>query len=95
MTYVALSLLKGLLILQEYSPLSALVRLLNDKTLCSSSSVMLPFRIRSESFFIHILSKMEPAAASQINLTDFPSIGRVVGVTETPDILSVGQKVTK
>ena len=36
---------------------------------------------------------MEPAAASQVKLTEFPSIGRFVDdVTAAPDILSVGQK---
>ena len=46
---------------------------------------MLSVRVRFESSFIHILVKMEPAAASQVKLTDFPSIGRLVGVTEAPD----------
>lgn len=45
-----------------------------------------------EPSFIHILENTEPAA-SQVKFTEFPSIGRFVdGVTEVPDILSVGQK---
>ena len=57
---------------------------------------MLSVRIRSESSFFHSLVKLEPAAASQVKLTEFPSISRFDDdVMEAPDILSVGQKITE
>ena len=55
---------------------------------------MLSVRTRSESSFLHSLVKMEPAAASQVKLTEFPSIDRFVDdVTAAPDILSVEKKI--
>ncbi|KAI9515306.1 hypothetical protein NQZ68_026038, partial [Dissostichus eleginoides] len=44
--------------------------------------------VRSKPPFLHFLVKTEPAA-SQINLKEFPSIGRFDGdVTEAPDTFS-------
>ncbi len=49
-------------------------------------------RIRSEPFFFHILVKTEPAA-SQVKLSELPSIGRFVdGLIDSSDIVPVGQK---
>lgn len=54
---------------------------------------MLSAGVRSEPFFFHFLVKTEPAA-SQVKLTDFPSIVWFVDdVTEALDILTVGQKI--
>lgn len=93
--YVASSVLIGLLILQEYSPLSFLFRLIKDSTLLLSWSIMLSVRVRFEPSFTHFLVKTVPAA-SQVRLTELPSIGMFVDdLTEAPDILSVEQNITE